>query len=574
MKLEVAQIRKMMKAAADFLLRECGRNRWFLMVVLYFAVLFGCECAFYYFARINGSFFNPLFQGIWLYAAFLGICLFMGGKAGKILLSVFIVIVSLATLIACYFAGVFKLELSGDAFFVLGASSSEEIREFLGMFVDWRSIVGALVSLTAMGVVLFFFWKKAVLRHTYFTMALAVLLVLPILINTCRFLIKKDYESLYDRCMLSNFSYGYFNYRKSLARLVKMERSPKLPEKIRRINPDTSLIGVLVIGESATRNHMGIYGYPRNTTPNLAANRQDLLIYDDVISAYSHTIYALRFLLTPETWERREYFPYTVFDVLNAAGIRTLLLSNQYRWGKYDGPVSLLTAHISERRYFQEESRRAHDAIMVPEIERRIAGAEEPTLLVVHLMGSHGGYDNRYPESFQIFDGLRDKCNQGLPDKFVKEINQYDNTIIYTDFVLGKIIEALKKVKRPAYMLYLSDHGDFPGSGTPRSGVSSGLSHYEIPFLLWTNREYREAFPEFMESAKRNLHAPMQTDHATWSLLSSAQVTFDGFPGEEDIFSAAFRPQYKRAISDERIPYRKKNAVYPGDESKPSKRKR
>lgn len=57
---------------------------------------------------------------------------------------------------------------------------------------------------------------------------------------------------------------------------------------------------VIIIGESTTRNHMGIYGYKLNTTPNLKKLEEEgnLYKFTDTISSHVNTVGSLQKVLT------------------------------------------------------------------------------------------------------------------------------------------------------------------------------------------------------------------------------------------------------------------------------------
>ena len=78
--------------------------------------------------------------------------------------------------------------------------------------------------------------------------------------------------------------------------------------------------------------------------------------------------------------------------------------------------------------------------------------------IVLHTYGSHFNYHERYPAEFRIY--TPDKA-EGIRQSYKKELrNAYDNSIRYTDYVLGEIVDMLKKKEVCASMLYLSDHGE------------------------------------------------------------------------------------------------------------------
>lgn len=69
-------------------------------------------------------------------------------------------------------------------------------------------------------------------------------------------------------------------------------------------------------------------------------------------------------------------------------------------------------------------------------------------------------------------------------------MNAYDNTIVYTDYILHSIIEDLQQLKDyRSTMLFVSDHGESLGeSNLYMHGVPMGIApkeQYEIPFIVW-----------------------------------------------------------------------------------------
>ena len=109
---------------------------------------------------------------------------------------------------------------------------------------------------------------------------------------------------------------------------------------------------------------------------------------------------------------------------------------------------------------------------------------------MLHTSTSHGpAYSKKYPPAFETFKPV---CNSVELGKCSNEelVNAYDNTIVYTDYLLSKVIENLQQF--PAYqscMLFVSDHGESLGEknlymhGMPMSLAPA--EQYDIPFLVW-----------------------------------------------------------------------------------------
>ena len=87
-------------------------------------------------------------------------------------------------------------------------------------------------------------------------------------------------------------------------------------------------------------------------------------------------------------------------------------------------------------------------------------------LLVIHLMGNHGSYAQRYPKNFSKFGNK-------------KTIDHYDNSMLYNDYVVSRIYEKVKKIPYFQAMIYCADHAD---------AVDQNLAHDASRFV-WAMTE-------------------------------------------------------------------------------------
>jgi lipid A ethanolaminephosphotransferase len=121
----------------------------------------------------------------------------------------------------------------------------------------------------------------------------------------------------------------------------------------------------------------------------------------------------------------------------------------------------------------------------------------QATLIVLHLMGSHGPtYYRRYPQKFSTF--LPD-CQQSDIQNCTSEqlVNTYDNTIHYSDYVIAEVINKLAEFTKKntqkinAEVIYVSDHGESLGeNGLYLHGFPYAIAPIEqthIPMLFWSN---------------------------------------------------------------------------------------
>ena len=113
-------------------------------------------------------------------------------------------------------------------------------------------------------------------------------------------------------------------------------------------------------------------------------------------------------------------------------------------------------------------------------------------LIILHLSTSHGPtYNLKYPEEFEVFKPVCQTVEISTADK-QELLNAYDNTILYTDYIVHSVIEILKEITdRRCCMMFVSDHGESLGEdnlfmhGMPKNIAPK--EQFEIPFIVWQN---------------------------------------------------------------------------------------
>jgi lipid A ethanolaminephosphotransferase len=110
----------------------------------------------------------------------------------------------------------------------------------------------------------------------------------------------------------------------------------------------------------------------------------------------------------------------------------------------------------------------------------------------LHTSTSHGPtYNKKYPPQFETFKPVCNSVELGKCSQ-TELINAYDNTIVYTDYILAQVIENLQALKDyKSTMIFVSDHGESLGEkNLYMHGVPLSLApkeQYEIPFIVWVS---------------------------------------------------------------------------------------
>ena len=327
----------------------------------------------------------------------------------------------------------------------------------------------------------------------------------------------------------------------SLAPVAFLDGDPAMPRTY-----------VFIVGESANRNHFSLYGYKRNTTPRLEAMRDELVIFDDVISPDTHTIPSLRkVLLFPELRQGDSILSSpSVLTLLNSAGFTTYWISNQAVNVEGATGVRLFAEdakHVSFLNMARDEGRSvSYDAVVLPELEKVLGNAVERKAVFIHLMGSHLTYALRYPPEFGVFSSTDDiPTKPWRPESAKRYVNTYDNSILYTDLIVSCIINAVKRKGGNAFVVYFSDHGQEVYDTRPvRGQIANDPSKHmlDIPFLCWFSPEYQRRNAEFVGRVKGAVHKPWVTSEFAYAAAELARLSFGGSKPEKTPFSTDYEP--------------------------------
>ena len=110
---------------------------------------------------------------------------------------------------------------------------------------------------------------------------------------------------------------------------------------------------VLVIGESTNRQRMSLYGYPRATTPKLDKLREQLAVFDNVVTPRPYTIEALQQVLTFADEQNPDAYLTTpsIMNMMKQAGYKTYWITNQQTMTKRNTMLTTFSKQADEQVY-------------------------------------------------------------------------------------------------------------------------------------------------------------------------------------------------------------------------------
>jgi glucan phosphoethanolaminetransferase (alkaline phosphatase superfamily) len=350
--------------------------------------------------------------------------------------------------------------------------------------------------------------------------------------------------------------YDFYKERRYLAELGKRSASFHFGahQLERDATPETI---VLVIGESSRYDRWSINGYARQTNP-LLSKQANLVPLKDVITAVSATRLAVPVIISRKTARQSlkdGFYEKSFITAYKEAGFKTFWLSNQTSFGKYDTPVSVFAkeADVVDFLNFGGFSSGSNfDEVLLPPFTRALADKAQKKLIVIHSLGSHWNYSQRYPKRFDQWQpSLFGIDKPAYTDLRLKPQlnNSYDSSILYTDWFLDQLIEAMKARAQAAALLYVADHGQTLYDKSCKLAFHGHNTDYEfhVPAFVWYSTPYAERYPVKVDQLKRHQGAHLATENMFHTLLDLGDIHYPGETLDWSFVNPAFRT-HKRYV--------------------------
>ncbi len=305
---------------------------------------------------------------------------------------------------------------------------------------------------------------------------------------------------------------------------------------------------VLVVGETARAANFSLNGYKRKTNPLLES--LNVIYFNNVYSCGTATAVSLPCMFSKFT--RDEYTDYkgkayeNLLDLLSHAGVKVL-------WRENNTGCKGVCRRIAHQDMSQMKIKgicsrgECLDAVLLYRLQQYLDTLDRDAVIVLHQNGSHGPtYYLRYPQQFGRFTPVC-ATNQLQNCSRQKLVNVYDNTVLYTDYLLAQIIRLLKKNtgRFSTAMLYLSDHGESLGeNGLYLHGMPYMIAPKEqkhVPFLAWFSDSFRAQHRLDLSCLRKTTSRRYEHDALFHSVIGLMQVESKLYNPSLDVFSSCTR---------------------------------
>ncbi len=343
-----------------------------------------------------------------------------------------------------------------------------------------------------------------------------------------------------------NYPYAVIRYHQKKAKAARklqiLDENPVLQSANQK-----NLI-VLIIGETARAQNFSLNGYAHDTNPKLA--KQDIVNFSNVSSCGTLTAVSLPCMFS--VFSKDDFdtddaaFVQNALDMAQTAGYKVIWAENDSGCKGVCNRVEQVDLSTFKTLAMCQEGF-CYDEILLQYLKQELPKISDNTILVLHTIGSHGpAYYRRYPKKFDVFKPTCDTTDiQNCSQEAIT--NTYDNTILYSDYIISSAIDLLKTKTNPdlsASLIYISDHGESLGeNGTYLHGLPYAIApeyQTKVPMLMWLSPQ-KQAQIDYACLKKQAASQAFSHDNFFHTLLGLANVSSKTYLPQFDITSSCVR---------------------------------
>lgn len=310
-------------------------------------------------------------------------------------------------------------------------------------------------------------------------------------------------------------------------------------------------IYVFILGETSRAENFSLFGYHKETNPNLKKVKNLITVQDFVTeSNTTHKIVPLILSSINASNFDDIYYRKSILTAFKEAGFKTYFISNQK-------PNKSFTDYYAQEADFSinltnEGQETAVDGVTLEELDKALNKTNEDLFIVIHTYGSHFNFRNRYPEEFARF--TPDNTDKVSAEYSQQITNAYDNSILYADYVISEVINKVDSTNSISSVIYLSDHGEdiYDDSRNRFLHASPTTTYYQlhVPFIGWFSDKYIETFNEKYNAIIENCSKPASSGALFHTMVDIANIKTPYLTDSLSLVSKSFNQNERYYLND------------------------
>lgn len=332
---------------------------------------------------------------------------------------------------------------------------------------------------------------------------------------------------------------------------------------------------VLIIGESYSKAHCQLYGYPQKDTPRQRRLERGgwLTKFNDVVSCWNLTSFVFKNVLSMHVvGEKCEWCDYPLFpELFRKAGYQVTFLTNQFLLAAgqavydFSGGFFLNDPVLSKAQFdLRNTSLHRFDEGLLSDYDNFLnegkINLKGNNLIIFHLIGQHVSYNTRYPKDRAKWhaDDYKELRPDIAGDHYRRRmIAAYDNACLYNDSIVTQIVKRFED--KDAIVVYMPDHGEEifePGRDiicrNHSATVDWPLAHYEfeVPFWIWCSRKYAHREPEVFKAIKDAKNRRFMTDALPHMMVWLAGISSKDYNDKYNLLSPNYDESRPRVLKN------------------------
>lgn len=332
---------------------------------------------------------------------------------------------------------------------------------------------------------------------------------------------------------------------------------------------------VLIIGESYSKAHCQLYGYPQKDTPRQRRLERGgwLTKFNDVVSCWNLTSFVFKNVLSMHVvGEKGEWCDYPLFpELFRKAGYQVTFLTNQFLLAAgqavydFSGGFFLNDPVLSKAQFdLRNTSLHRFDEGLLSDYDNFLnegkINLKGNNLIIFHLIGQHVSYNTRYPKDRAKWhaDDYKELRPDIAGDHYRRRmIAAYDNACLYNDSIVTHIVKRFED--KDAIVVYMPDHGEEifePGRDiicrNHSATVDWPLAHYEfeVPFWIWCSRKYAHREPEVFKAIKDAKNRRFMTDALPHMMVWLAGISSKDYNDKYNLLSPNYDESRPRVLKN------------------------
>jgi arylsulfatase A-like enzyme len=315
---------------------------------------------------------------------------------------------------------------------------------------------------------------------------------------------------------------------------------------------------VVIAVDTLRADHLSVYGYPRDTSPEIAGLAADAIVFTRAFTTAPKTSPAFASMFTglypfrhglERLGQALAEENVTAAELLAARGYRTAAFVSSTvmidRLSDLGQGFAVWDDLVPQREANRDNFERTADATVAATLEwlRGSAHARRSFFLLTHLIDPHGPYSppGGFRRRFQRGGGRRLEQSkvpafQRLPDAHTvgDYVDAYDAEILFADTEIGRLLADLRErgIYDEALIVLTADHGESFGSDGVyfRHGPTLAEATTRIPLIVKPPGNPRGAGPRFRD------------DVVSLVDLLPTLLDYAGTPVPDDLDGRSLRP--------------------------------